>query len=200
MLERLGNVGARWLRYRGIARAFDAARTIADVVPSGASVLDVGCGTGFIAHHLCAMNRRVTGVDLADATEAPIPYVRFDGRQFPFDDAMFDAVLFSFVLHHSQNIAGLLAEARRVLHANGRIVVYEDIPESWHDRVLCSWHDYKWRARTGPCTFLRVDSWIDLFQALGLRVAKRWSLSRSRNPVHPVLGAAFVLERAGGGP
>jgi SAM-dependent methyltransferase len=196
MLEQVGDVAAHWLRYRRIARAFDAARIIADVVPSGARVLDVGCGTGFIAHHLNAMDRRVTGVDLTAATEAPIPYARFDGRELPFDDATFDAVIFSFVLHHSQNIAGLLAEARRVLRANGRIVVYEDIPERWHDRVLCSWHDHHWQARTGPCTFLRFDSWIDLFQALGLRVAQRWRLSRLRNPIHPVLGARFVLEHA----
>jgi SAM-dependent methyltransferase len=196
MVEQLGGIAAHWLRYRRIARAFDAARTIADVIPSGACVLDVGCGTGFIAYHLNAMDRRATGVDLADATEAPIPYSMFDGRGLPFEDASFDAVIFSFVLHHSQNIAGLLSEARRVLRTNGRIVVYEDIPELWHDRALCVWHDHRWKDRTGPCTFLRVDSWIDLFQALGLRVVQRWKLSRLRNPIHPVLGARFVLEHA----
>ena len=189
-------MAAAWMRYRRIARAFDAARTLSADVPPGARVLDVGCGHGFIAHHLNAMGRRVTGVDLNAFAEAPIEYLAFDGRELPFDDVSFDAVLFSFVLHHSQTIASLLREARRVLRPNGRIVVFEDIPESWHDRVLCAWHDRRWRARTGPCTFLQVESWVDLFEALGLRVTRRYRLSRLRNPTHPVLGARFVLERA----
>jgi SAM-dependent methyltransferase len=193
-------MAASWMRYRTIARAFDAARTITDLVPRGARVLDVGCGNGFIAYHLNAMGRSVTGVDLNSTTEAPIQYRTFNGRVLPFEDVSFDAVIFSFVLHHSQNIAGLLAEARRVLRPDGRIVIYEDIPELWHDRALCLWHDRNWKSRTGPCTFLRFESWIDLFEALGLRVAQRFRLSRLRNPTHPVLGARFVLEhaRAGG--
>jgi ubiquinone/menaquinone biosynthesis C-methylase UbiE len=190
------SMAASWMRYRRIARAFDAASAISDLVPRGARVLDVGCGNGFIAYHLSAMGRSVTGVDLNATTEAPIQYSVFNGRKLPFDAVSFDAVIFSFVLHHSQNVAGLLAEARRVLRPDGRIVIYEDIPERWHDRALCLWHDQNWRSRTGPCTFLRFDGWIDLFEALGLRVAQRWRLSRLRNPTHPVLGARFVLEHA----
>ncbi len=82
----------------------------------------------------------------------------------------FDTVIFSFVLHHCQNIAGLLSEAQRVLRSGGNIVIYEDIPERWHDRALCLWHEQRWLARTGPCTFLRIESWLDLFRSLGLRV------------------------------
>lgn len=190
---------AAWMRYRGIARAYDAARTISDFIPRGARVLDVGCGNGFIAYHLSALGRSVTGVDLNAATEAPIHYAVFNGRALPFDDGSFDAVIFSFVLHHAQNIAGLLAEARRVLRPDGRIVIYEDIPERWHDRALCLWHDQRWRSRTGPCTFLSFDGWVDLFESLELRVALRWRLSRLRNPFHPVLGARFVLEHARAG-
>ena len=192
----MGSMAAAWLRYRTIARAFDAARTLSDFIPQRARVLDVGCGNGFIAYHLNALGHSVTGIDLGAATEAPIPYAAFNGRELPFEDASFDAVIFSFVLHHSQNIAGLLAEARRVLRPDGRIVIYEDIPERWHDRMLCLWHDRNWQSRTGPCTFMRCESWVDLFEALGLRVAQRFLLSRLRNPIHPVLGARFVLEHA----
>ena len=169
---------------------------LSDHVPLGSRVLDVGCGSGFIAHHLNAMGRRVTGVDLSATVEAPIEYLEFNGRNLPFEDGGFDAVIFSFVLHHSQSIASLLREARRILRPSGRIVVFEDIPERWHDRVLCLWHEQRWRARTGPCTFLRSESWLDLFEALGLRVTQHSRLSRLRNPIHPVLGARFILELA----
>src|SRR5262245_42028023 len=102
------STGAAWMRYRRIARAFAAARMLSDHVPLGARVLDVGCGSGFIAHHLNAMGRCVTGVDLSTTVEAPIEYREFDGRKLPFEDVSFDAVIFSFVLHHSQTIASLL--------------------------------------------------------------------------------------------
>jgi ubiquinone/menaquinone biosynthesis C-methylase UbiE len=196
MLRGAGRVLSDWLRYRTIARAFDAARTIAEHVPRASRVLDIGCGNGFIAYHLSALGRTVIGVDLGATTVAPICYAAFNGRNLPFEDGSFDAVILSFVLHHSQHIAGLLSEARRVLRTGGRIIVYEDIPERWHDRALCLWHEQNWRARTGPCTFLRIEGWVDLFEALGLHVAQRCMLPRLRNPVHPVQGARFVLERA----
>jgi ubiquinone/menaquinone biosynthesis C-methylase UbiE len=194
MLEPLRHLTVCWWRYRRIARAFDAACSIAEHLRQGGKVLDVGCGNGFIAHHLKALGHGVVGVDLAITPEAPICYSNFNGRDLPFDDASFDAVLFSFVLHHSQNITRLLAEGRRVLRAGGRIVVFEDIPERWHDRALCLWHEQNWKSRTGACTFLGCDAWLDLFETLGLRVAQRAILPRLRNPIHPVQGARFVLE------
>jgi ubiquinone/menaquinone biosynthesis C-methylase UbiE len=196
LVARMPSMAGAWMRYRRIARAFDAARTMSDFIPRGAQVLDVGCGSGFVAYHLSAMGRSVTGVDLHATAEAPIDYSAFNGRELPFLNRTFDAVIFSFVLHHSQNIAGLLAEARRVLRSSGRIVIYEDIPERWHDTALCLWHGHHWRSRTGPCTFLRSESWLDLFETLELRVAQCWTLSRLRDPLHPVLGARFVLEHA----
>src|ERR1700752_5030663 len=57
----------RWLRERRrrkVARAYDMALEIARVIPHGSQVLDVGCGTGFIAHHLSAMmGTAVIGID-----------------------------------------------------------------------------------------------------------------------------------------
>jgi SAM-dependent methyltransferase len=194
MLAQLTGVTTAWLRYRKIARALDGALTIAEYLPRRARVLDVGCGNGFISHHLSALGRSVVGVDLAEATEAPIAYSRFDGRILPFEDMAFDAVFFGFVLHHSRNFSGLLREAMRVVRPGGRILIYEDIPERWHDRALCLWHERQWCERTGACTFLQSESWVDLFEALGLRVAHRRVLSRLRNPLHPVQGALFVLE------
>ena len=161
-------------------------------------MLDVGCGNGFIlAPFECAFGRSVVGVDLADTTEAPISVRTLRWAQ-PCRSKTWrlDAVCFSFVLHHARNFTGLLREAMRVVRPGGRILVYEDIPERWHDRALCLWHERQWHMRTGACTFLQSESWIDLFQALGLRVAHRRVLSLSEgNPMHPVQGALFVLER-----
>src|SRR5213080_514889 len=77
----------RWLRERRrrkVGRAYDMAFEIARVIPRGSEVLDVGCGNGYIAHHLKAMlGTSVVGIDVSASTEAAIEYRRFDGIHFP---------------------------------------------------------------------------------------------------------------------
>src|SRR6266480_6066531 len=124
---------ARERRRRKVGRAYDMAQEIARVIPRGSEVLDVGCGNGFIAHHLSAMlGTRVVGIDLGDGAEAAIDYRRYDGAQFPLMDESFDAVLLCYVLHHAQDISVVLHEMRRVL---------QDITQTWWDRGVCSWHN-----------------------------------------------------------
>src|SRR5204863_2926477 len=50
-------------RRRKVGRAYDMSLEIARIIPSGSEVLDVGCGNGFIAHHLSAtLGTPVTGI------------------------------------------------------------------------------------------------------------------------------------------
>src|SRR5881394_720703 len=92
----------RWLRERRrrkVGRAYDMALEIARVIPRGSDVLDVGCGNGFIAHHLSAMlGTSVIGIDVSNATDAPIDFRSFDGVRFPVGDNSVDAVLLCYVL------------------------------------------------------------------------------------------------------
>src|SRR6266566_1594392 len=75
---------ARERRRRKVGRAYDMALEIARAIPHGSEVLDVGCGKGFIAHHLSAMlGTSVVGIDVTNETEAPIDYRRYDGQRFP---------------------------------------------------------------------------------------------------------------------
>src|SRR6266513_5367533 len=95
---------ARERRRRKVGRAYDMAQEIARVIPRGSEVLDVGCGNGFIAHHLSALlGTNVVGIDLTNETEAPIDYRRYNGRTFPCADNSFDAVMLCYVLHHAQD-------------------------------------------------------------------------------------------------
>src|SRR5467141_408626 len=75
---------ARERRRRKVGRAYDMAQEIARVIPRGSEVLDVGCGNGFIAHHLNGMlGRSVVGIDLGSDAEAAIDYRQYDGARFP---------------------------------------------------------------------------------------------------------------------
>ncbi len=168
---------------------------LARVVPRYSRVLDVGCGNGFIAHHLSAMlGTSVTGIDLDETTEAPIDYHQFDGTLFPVEKQSFDVVLFCYVLHHAQNLSALLDEVRRALRVGGLVVVYEDIPQRRWDRIVCGVHNRKWQKRTGPCAFRHDQEWRDTFYSAGFEILSERGLSRWRNLAHPVSRQLFVLK------
>jgi len=167
---------------------------IARVVPANSRVLDVGCGNGFIAHHLSTMLRtNVIGIDLDPTTEATIEYSQFDGQHFPLEDDSVDAVLLCYVLHHAQDFGTVMNELRRVLSPGGLAIVYEDIPSAWWDRIVCWIHNQKWRKRTGPCTFRHDAEWRALFNAAGFEIANERRLSRWRSLTHPVSRRLYVL-------
>jgi ubiquinone/menaquinone biosynthesis C-methylase UbiE len=182
-------------RRRNVGRAYDMALEVARVLPSGINVLDVGCGNGFIAHHLTGiLNATVVGLDVGqNTTAARINYVSYDGRNFPVQDRSFEAVLLCYVLHHAQDVVLILNEVSRVLRAGGLAIIYEDIPRDWWDRAICRMHDLQWRKRTGPCRFQLEHSWREIFTHASFEVISDRSLSRWRNFAHPVSRQFFVV-------
>jgi len=108
---------------------------IARVVPAGANVLDVGCGNGFIAHHLSGiLKSRVVGLDVSAGPVANIDYLPYDGRHFPVQDQTFEAVLLCYVLHHAHDASLVLNEVTRVLKEGGALDV-ENLTEQWDSNV-----------------------------------------------------------------
>lgn len=193
----IGGIARRWRRERRrrkVGRAYDMALEIARLLPRSARVLDVGCGSGFIAQHLSGLvGAKVIGIDLSAKTDAPIDYQQFDGKHFPVADRSVDAALFCYVLHHAQDLTTVMKELRRVLTPGGMAVIYEDIPAVRWDKVVCLVHHLKWRSRTGPCKFLSATEWYQRFTAEGFAVISERPLSRWRNLSHPVRRRIFVL-------
>ncbi len=184
----------RMRRRRKVGRAYDMALEVARVLPERADILDVGCGNGFIAHHLQGMlGTTVVGLDVGGNTSARINYLPYDGRHFPVRDQSFDAVLLCYVLHHAQDARLVLNEVSRVLRVGGLAIIYEDMPMMWWDRLVCWTHDRQWRGRTGPCTFQVEHDWRRTFNLAGFEVVKERALSRWRNLAHPVARRFFVI-------
>jgi ubiquinone/menaquinone biosynthesis C-methylase UbiE len=103
----------------------------------GERVLDVGCGTGIAARQVTSrMGTRgaVTGIDLspdmlavaqasAAREGAAIEWRQGSAEDLPFPDETFDLVLCQFALMFFANKAAALAEMRRVITRNGRVLV-----------------------------------------------------------------------------
>ena len=184
-------------RRRKVGRAYDMALEIARLVPRGSQVLDVGCGNGFIAHHLSAiLGKDVVGIDVTKTTEARIDYRSYDGANFPIAGNSVDAVLLCYVLHHAQDVRAVLSEVRRVLRVGGVVLIYEDIPQTLWDKAICWIHNRQWQNRTGPCTFRDPNEWRELFDAEEFEILFERQLARARNFSHPVSRRFYQLRKA----
>jgi SAM-dependent methyltransferase len=100
-------------------------------------VLEVGSGTGAIARVLAARPGigEVVGIDPSPvfverarrlASGSPsLSFLTGDGRELPFADGAFDAVVCHTVLSHVPAPERVLAEALRVTAAGGRLAVFD---------------------------------------------------------------------------
>ncbi len=106
------------------------------LIPAGAKVLDVGCGTGIIGEALrVRKNCVVDGVDFDEAAlnvasehlrriamtnlEQPGWADQLSSQRF----SNYEVVLFGDVLEHTRNPTNILAESQKLLAPGGRVIV-----------------------------------------------------------------------------
>jgi SAM-dependent methyltransferase len=99
-------------------------------------IIDLGCGTGWLAHHLARRGHEVFAVDIVrseavglNAAEAFLrsgpPFERIWGEleHPPFQTGSMNAVICNASLHYSSDLAGTLQEVARILRPGGLFVV-----------------------------------------------------------------------------
>ena len=89
----------------------------------GETVLDVGCGKGFLAKRIYEKYKiNVTGIDIiVPRNDNAIKYIKGEAENIPFEDKIFDTVVCSHTLEHIPNIIQGINEIRRV--AKKRIII-----------------------------------------------------------------------------
>jgi SAM-dependent methyltransferase len=106
----------------------------------GRELADIGGGTGNYALALAAEGWRPVVVDrspqmLAQATEKGLTTVGADATRLPFAAESFDAAMLVSMLHHVDDPAQALTQAKRVLRPGGHLAVMvftrEDIADAW---------------------------------------------------------------------
>jgi methionine biosynthesis protein MetW len=188
---------------------FDA---IADLVPEGARVLDLGCGGGALLAHL-QQTKGCTGygVEIADdnvleCTRRGVNVIQLNLEEglALFDDQSFDVVLQLQTLQHLRNAERMLAEtarigrigivsfpnfahwANRVSVLRGRMPVTRELPYQWYDTP---------NIRVGTHADFEV-----LAERMGLKILDTFGLHRgqrvTRWPNLMASVAVFKFERA----
>jgi SAM-dependent methyltransferase len=98
---------------------------LAPLLPESGRVLDVGCGDGEVSQAILRLrpDLQIEGVEVLLRGTPQITVSAYDGKNIPFPDKSFDAIMFVDVLHHTGDPAQLLREGARVA---ARCVVIKD--------------------------------------------------------------------------
>jgi len=172
------------------------------------SVLDVACGPAAFLLAAAARVRFVRGVDLtaemlrqarAFQAERDIVNVAFDlgeAEMLPYADGSFDLVSCQFAFHHMPRPEATLAEMRRVMKPEGRILLVDSVgPE---DPAASHLHNEIERLRDPSHTItLSLPQFLQMFAAQGLSVENRRVLDRSRSFNQWMLRAGHDRSSAG---
>ena len=178
---------------------------------SPASVLDIGCGEGWLVRELTSHGIRAIGVDVV--AELVDQASRAGGGEFRVASyeniaqghlqLTVDVAVANFALLGKDSVNNLIRHSPALLTAGGALIV-----QTLHPLVATGDFSYEdgWRrgSWTGfsadftdpaPWYFRTMESWVRLFAECGFRLAEL------REPVHPVTrrpaSAIFVAEVAG---
>ena len=142
-------------------------------LPRDARVLDVGCGDGMVDLLVTRLRPDVViqGIDVLVRPQTHIPVQRFDGATIPHPDDSFDVVMFVDVLHHCQDPAQLLAQARRVTRSS--VLIKDHTREGFLADQTLRFMDWVGNAHHGvslPYNFWTLAQWQECIARLGLQV------------------------------
>jgi SAM-dependent methyltransferase len=160
-------------------RARVLSKHLAEIIPDGYKLLDVGCGNGLIACLITELRPDLNfcGLEVLDRDGIYIPIERFNGETIPYDDASFDGVIFVDVLHHTHDPMTLLREATRV--ARKTVVIKDHLLEGVLAGPTLRLMDWVGNARYGvslPYNYWTKLEWLEAFQKLGVKV-QSWTTS-----------------------
>jgi SAM-dependent methyltransferase len=160
------------------------AANLAQEIPIGAVVLDVGTGDGSIAKAI-ALRRpdiKITGIDVLIRPSTHIPVRPFDGERIPLSEKAVDVVSFVDVLHHTNNARILLLEAARV--SRRYIVIKDHLRKGPFARATLQAMDWIGNYGHGvalPYNYLSEQEWREHFRNANLS-PERWTESLGLYP------------------
>lgn len=160
------------------------AELLAANVPPNSSLLDIGCGDGTLSSLIqsAVPSAHIQGIEIAERPFCRIPCVPFDGLHIPFPDEAFDVCMFVDVLHHTNHICELFAEASRV--SRRFLLIKDHLSESLPDFYILKFMDWIGNRPHGvvlPNNYQSRSQWNAHFASAQLSL-KAW---QDRVPLYP---------------
>lgn len=172
-------------------------RAIVDAIldRSPRSVLDLGCGEGWLARELAAKAIHVVGIDVVpelieqanNAGGGDFRVVSYEQMAADELQISVDVVVSNFALFGSASVEGVFRAVPAMLNIHGAFIV-----QTLHPLVACGalpyqdgWREGSWSGfgldftDPAPWYFRTLESWKKLFAKSG------FSLLEAREPVHP---------------
>jgi ubiquinone/menaquinone biosynthesis C-methylase UbiE len=138
-------------------------------ITSNSSVLDVGCGKGFMIHDLSTLIPGITvkGIDISEygignTIDDMKQYVQVaNAKKLPFPDKSFDVVISINTIHNliREECGQALREIERV--GRGKTFITVDAYRNDEEKELM----YAWNLTAK--TIMHVDEWIEFFKEVG---------------------------------
>lgn len=160
-----------------------------------ATILDVGCGAGFLSNELAKEGYVITGLDQSDESlrvarrhdmTKSVQYINGNAYSLPFMDDHFDIVISVDFLEHIENPQRVIQEISRVLKPGG-LFFYHTFNRNWISYFLVI-KCVEWFVRNTPKNmhvlrlFLKPDEVRDLCLKHGL-------ITREVEGVRPVFSS-----------
>jgi len=138
------------------------------------TLLDVGCGTGYLVSHLSQRYDALSiGLDIAPGMLAearrrhaglPIRWLTGSAEQLPLADRSIDLMVSSLALQWCDSPAGFLAQAARVLRPGGWLA-FTTLCEGTLEELQCAWRQVDGAAHVNE--FMAEARLIDALKAPG---------------------------------
>lgn len=183
----------------------DAAVVDAVMSRNPRTVLDIGCGEGWLARALTEKGIRCVGVDVVpDLIEKARALGGGDFRVASYEsiiegslDVRVDVAVANFSLIGGETVDALIAKVPSMLNARGSLVIQTphpviaggDLPykDGWREGSWAGCGDNF--SRPAPWYFRTIETWVKLLRESGLDIAE------VREPIHPVYNkpASLIL-------
>ena len=166
----------------------------------GRTVLDVGCGGGFLAEEFARDGYAVSGVDPATrSVEAAqkhaaennleIDYRAGRGEALPFPDDSFDIVACCDVLEHVDDVGLVIGEIARTMKPGG-VFCYDTVNRTWRSKIAVikvsqDWSFTRWVSPNAHVweKFIKPAELIAVMNRCGLTNREMTGISSRRNPL-----------------
>src|SRR3989344_5334054 len=125
----------------GARKTFRKIEAIADLQPSD-TVVDLGGGTGRIAKFLVGKVQSITVIDSSVKmieqckNHFGLSCVVASGENLPIADNSIDKIILIDALHHMQNQHQVIKEMKRILKANGKVIIEEFNPTTFGGKLI----------------------------------------------------------------